>query len=257
MDWVEKKVQCQIAPPIDSDEELQKLYNWVDDIPLSKPKRNIARDFADGVLYAEVVNHFFPKLVELHNYSSANSHTQKMYNWTTLNTKVLKKLGFQIHMQDLEEVIKASPGAIERVLKVLQDRISRSQQRRDSHPRIAPSVEEVSSRVPSGNGGSGGGQQVTAPPRKSLGGGSGGDSGGSPPQSEQPRPTPPPAAAVGRVHQQEVDTELLLEKEHQIAELREMIVIMSEKIKKLEQLVRIKDTKIDALNEKLRKYGLT
>eukprot|EP00971_Amphidinium_carterae_P184640 3665904-Amphidinium_carterae.1 len=49
MDWVEKKVQCQIAPPIDSDEELQKLYNWVDEIPLSKPKRNISRDFADGV----------------------------------------------------------------------------------------------------------------------------------------------------------------------------------------------------------------
>lgn len=36
--------------------------------------------------------------------------------------------------------------------------------------------------------------------------------------------------------QMEVDTELLLEKEQAIAELREMVGIMSEKIKKLEQL---------------------
>ncbi len=33
--------------PID-DEELESLYMWVDGIPLSRPKRNLARDFADG-----------------------------------------------------------------------------------------------------------------------------------------------------------------------------------------------------------------
>lgn len=31
-----------------SDDELKPLYQWVDEIPLSRPKRNIARDFADG-----------------------------------------------------------------------------------------------------------------------------------------------------------------------------------------------------------------
>ncbi len=30
------------------EEELQDLYMWVDGIPLSRPKRNIARDFSDG-----------------------------------------------------------------------------------------------------------------------------------------------------------------------------------------------------------------
>jgi hypothetical protein len=30
------------------DNELKPLYQWVDEIPLSRPKRNIARDFADG-----------------------------------------------------------------------------------------------------------------------------------------------------------------------------------------------------------------
>lgn len=31
-----------------TDEELQRIYIWVDSIPLSRPKRNIARDFSDG-----------------------------------------------------------------------------------------------------------------------------------------------------------------------------------------------------------------
>jgi hypothetical protein len=30
------------------DESLQKVYTWVDEIPLSRPKRNISRDFSDG-----------------------------------------------------------------------------------------------------------------------------------------------------------------------------------------------------------------
>lgn len=37
-----------------SDDDLQRLYAWVDEITLSRPKRNIARDFSDGVLVAEV-----------------------------------------------------------------------------------------------------------------------------------------------------------------------------------------------------------
>lgn len=80
-----------------SEEEMQMIYNWVDEIPLSRPKRNIARDFSDGgkffstvfiliiVLVAEIVKHFVPHIVELHNYSAAHSVSQKSYNWNTLN----------------------------------------------------------------------------------------------------------------------------------------------------------------------------
>ena len=31
-----------------SDEDLQRVYSWVDEIPLSRAKRNITRDFSDG-----------------------------------------------------------------------------------------------------------------------------------------------------------------------------------------------------------------
>lgn len=70
--------------PLD-DETLQRLYAWIDEIPLSRPKKNIARDFSDGILFAEVVRYYFPKLVQMHNYSSASSVKQKQYNWATLN----------------------------------------------------------------------------------------------------------------------------------------------------------------------------
>lgn len=52
-----------------TDQEINDIYTWVDTFNLSRPKKNIGRDFADGVLMAEIVHHFFPKLVELHNYS--------------------------------------------------------------------------------------------------------------------------------------------------------------------------------------------
>lgn len=67
------------------EEEIMLLYQWVDEIPLSRQKKNITRDFSDGVLMAEICHHFFPKLVQLHNYSSASSTAQKLYNWNTLN----------------------------------------------------------------------------------------------------------------------------------------------------------------------------
>ncbi len=56
------------------------------------------------MLAAEVVHHFFPKLVELHNYSSANATAQKLYNWSTLNQRVFKRLGFHVPKQDVDSI---------------------------------------------------------------------------------------------------------------------------------------------------------
>lgn len=67
-------------------DELPLLYTWIDGIPLSRPKRNISRDFSDAVLAAEVVAHYCPRLVDVHNYSAANGLAQKIYNWSTLNS---------------------------------------------------------------------------------------------------------------------------------------------------------------------------
>ena len=94
------------------------VYNWIDEIPLSRPKKSIGRDFADGVLMAEVIHFYFPKMVELHNYSQANGKTKKLYNWNTLNLKIFKKLGIQISKSDIEAVVMAAPDKIEKILKM-------------------------------------------------------------------------------------------------------------------------------------------
>jgi len=92
---------------------------------------------------AEVVAHYFPRLVELHNYSQANSVRKKMYNWSTMNgkqvprapnasplmitfahtVKVFKRMGFQIDNDSVSEVVNCKPGAIEAVLMTVQEKV--------------------------------------------------------------------------------------------------------------------------------------
>ena len=31
-----------------NEDDMQRLYQWIDEIPLSRPKRNIGRDFSDA-----------------------------------------------------------------------------------------------------------------------------------------------------------------------------------------------------------------
>ncbi len=56
-----------------SDNEIKEVYEWVDEFELSKIKKNIGRDFCDGVLVAEILHEFYPEIVWLHCYNSVNS----------------------------------------------------------------------------------------------------------------------------------------------------------------------------------------
>ncbi|CAD8077543.1 unnamed protein product [Paramecium sonneborni] len=115
-------------------DELYQLYTWVDAVPFSRPKKNIATDFADGILMAEVVHHYLPKQVDLQNYSQANSFQSKLSNWNTLNTKVFQNLGFQLTQNDIQQVISAQTGAIERVLKIIKEKIINYQDNQTVEP---------------------------------------------------------------------------------------------------------------------------
>ncbi|KAM4607470.1 sperm flagellar protein 1 [Polymixia lowei] len=108
-----------------NEEALQDLYAWIDKIPLSRPKRHITRDFSDGVMAAEVVKHFFPKLVELHNYSPANSTQQKLSNWNIINRKVFSKLSFYVTEETVKKIVLSTPGVIESVLCSLREKIDK------------------------------------------------------------------------------------------------------------------------------------
>jgi hypothetical protein len=63
----------------------------------------------------QVVKFFFPRLVDLHNYSSENNTAQKQYNWNTLNSKVFRRMGFAVSDSDVKDVVTCKRGAIEKV----------------------------------------------------------------------------------------------------------------------------------------------
>ncbi|KAM6429714.1 LOW QUALITY PROTEIN: sperm flagellar protein 1 [Rhynochetos jubatus] len=108
--------------------ELRGLYRWLDAVPLSRPRRNIARDFSDGVLAAEVVKFFFPPMVQLHSYEPASSTPQKLANWGHLNRKVLSQQ-FSVPEDVVRQVVQCRPGTVEQVLLLLRQKIQEKQKR--------------------------------------------------------------------------------------------------------------------------------
>ncbi|KAF4673394.1 sperm flagellar 1 [Perkinsus chesapeaki] len=201
------------APPLASDAEIQKLYNWVDEIPLSRPKRNISRDFADGVMMAEIVAHY-----------------------------VFRRLGFLLHPDDVEECAKAVPGSIERVLAFIRPRLIEAASDGGRGRQFRSISEQRSPRARSEHS-FGGARQTTSKLRKdtSPGVSNRGDRSTEPPQTQ---------TKVGRLGDGETDA-IMAEKDRTISELRECVELLSRKISKLEQLVRIKDQKVLALQERL------
>eukprot|EP00992_Anisonema_acinus_P013275 TRINITY_DN8650_c0_g1_i1.p1 TRINITY_DN8650_c0_g1~~TRINITY_DN8650_c0_g1_i1.p1 ORF type:complete len:242 (+),score=54.38 TRINITY_DN8650_c0_g1_i1:59-727(+) len=218
--------------------ELQALYLWVDEVPLSRPKRNIARDFSDGVLMAELIKHFFPKLIDLHNYSATQSVVQKRYNWATLDTKVFKKLHFEVSKDDINEVTACVPGAVERVLSNFKTKVLQLQQKRlhEQHMKNNAANGPSKSSAPTAPFVRPAAGSVEQAVRSAAAG----------PSSPWPTHTK---------SQRDYTSEIIAEKDETINEMKETIEILEVKIRKLEQLVKIKDHKIQALQTKLQQPG--
>ena len=100
----------------EEDNKLMYIYEWVDSIPLSRQKKNISRDFNDAVLFAEMIKYHYPRLVDLHNYPSASSTKAKIINWETLNKKVLVKIGLKLGKNEIDDLVRSKPNAIENLL---------------------------------------------------------------------------------------------------------------------------------------------
>lgn len=75
------------------------------------------------MLVAEIVKHFHPRLVDLHNYSPACNTDQKLSNWSLLNRKVFHKLHFCVSEADIRKVVANVPGAIEPILCALREKV--------------------------------------------------------------------------------------------------------------------------------------
>jgi hypothetical protein len=217
-----------------SDEQLRSIYAWIDAIPLSRPKRNMARDFSDGCMFAEVCAAYFPDIVELHNYSPASNSQQKIYNFETLNQKVLKKFNYQISRPTIESLVICKQGVAEIVLNALQFKMAKYRERKSRNGPTSPHSVVSARRQNENNNSENGadrGEVKQANSHKKKG---------------HKKSNNPAKASV----QASVDEEILLEKEDQIRELQETVEILELKIAKLEQLVRLKDNKIQKLSQK-------
>ena len=106
-----------------NDDMLEDLYEWIDRIPLSRPKKRIERDFSDGFCIGEIVRHFLPQLVEMHNLTPAHNLQQKMANWGILNSKVFNRFGLNVPVNITQNISNAKPGYIEVFLYNLRYKI--------------------------------------------------------------------------------------------------------------------------------------
>lgn len=248
-----------------TEEDLHELYVWVDSIPISKPKKNISRDFSDGCNVAEILYHFFPKIIELHNYVPAMSKSKKRENWQLLNNKVLKKLYFEVPPEEVEEIISAVPGAIERFLRALKIKIEQIQAKREEMGSVEGNRyaydDDVFNNDNNINNNIDNEQFfddhfTSNAKRRSI----------KSTKNDKKSPAPansnnivsnnaPKVVSNTNAASDPAQSDLLLllnEKDRSILELRETVGILSEKIMKLEELVRVKDEK---LNQYRAKFG--
>ncbi|XP_054846183.1 sperm flagellar protein 1-like [Eublepharis macularius] len=213
------------------EESLQELYSWVDAIPLSRPKRNIARDFSDGVLAAEVVKFYFPKMVEMHNYVPANSTQQKLSNWGHLNRKVLNKLNFSVPEDVIRKIVQCSPGVVELVLIPLRQKIEEKQKQAKV---LSTSYQEL-------------GMRSALEDSNYL------DTGSSPKaKTDSTGPYNQDSPGSEKVTKGESALRLqLAEREQALLACQEAVQILQLKVRRLENLVHLKNVRIDKLTRQV------
>ena len=107
-------------------EDLDSLFEWLGTIKFSRKiiPRTLARDFSDGILYAEILKHYFPKFVDLHNFIPTLNAKQKQINWLTINNKILRKISLEFKPSAIQKIIGLEKGFIEKHLFNLKERVS-------------------------------------------------------------------------------------------------------------------------------------
>ncbi len=233
-----------------TDEQAHQVYTWVDKHALSRPKRNIARDFADGVCVAEILRHYFPQFVEIHNYVPSFSQKQKVENWQTMNSKVFRKLNLQVDPQDLKDISNAVPGAIERFLLVLLEKIPLVQEKLQA--RAQQQVHGGNNSSSRGRSTSALGQHQQQPQQQQQ-------------QQQQPnssRGPSPSARGISSLSQQQQqlgassgsNSGLSINdaaKDHEISHLRDSVRLLTAKIKQMDELLKLRDSKIRDLQDRI------
>lgn len=113
--------------PKDKDSKLDindyhELYQWVDTFKFNKTKKNLTRDFSDGVNFTEIIIKYTGnQVIESHNVVHTLHKNQKRENWKVIQKKLHNKTIIQITNQQIEDIIDLKPYAIEGLLQTVHD----------------------------------------------------------------------------------------------------------------------------------------
>ncbi|CAF1021922.1 unnamed protein product [Adineta steineri] len=232
------------------DQLLQDLYAWIDQIPLSRPKKRIEKDFADGVMIAELVKYYFPSWVDLHNYAAANSTQQKMINWGLLNRKIFCRFGLNVPETVMRGICLGRNGLIEVFLYNLRTKIDDYLYGMETNPsdpqyrllHQKAKITEANAATP---------RQIQDYPATFEHNNHGDEqftyaNQGSKPQNIQKKSASTHNLSTDMVSRIEYD-----EKEQECLAKDEQIQILQAKIRRLEHLLHLKDVRVEDLAEKL------
>ncbi|CAF4996732.1 unnamed protein product [Rotaria sp. Silwood1] len=228
------------------DQLLQDLYAWIDQIPLSRPKKRIEKDFADGVMVAELIKYYFPSWVDLHNYAAANNTQQKLINWGLLNRKIFCRFGLNVPEEIMRGICLGRAGLIEIFLYNLRTKIDdvlHQKAKTTQSNRITPRQRQQYSPIP---------KQKAVPKSRMHGVNIEKKS-----QSMHNLNTD----MVSRIEYDEKEQECLAKEEaiqvyfnlnnKSINVFIFVLQILQAKIRRLEHLLHLKDIRVDDLSEKL------
>jgi hypothetical protein len=217
---------------IDSDElsesQLHAIQVWIDSVPLSRQKKNISRDFSDGVLLAEVIHAYIPSLVDLNNYRSTGSIERKIINYEMLNDKVFKKMRYKIPIETINNIVNCKPEAIEKLLNIIQFKIA---EYRDNKQVLKNKYNNNSLNI----------STQSTPFSQS------GYEDNSTFNNSKLKKSPIINSISSNDFNKSISSELLIEKECEIRVLLENVDLLNLKVAKLENMIRIKDNQIASL----------
>ncbi|XP_066867991.1 sperm flagellar protein 1 isoform X2 [Kogia breviceps] len=196
------------------EEALHQLYLWVDNIPLSRPKRNLSRDFSDGG--ASPPSLCLPP------------------------RKVLNKLSFSVPEDMMRKIAQCAPGVVELVLIPLRQCLEEQQRRRKQG---TSSLQELAPQ-------DGTDYMDVGLSQKARGEGAPDPQGGG--QLRVGRlPVPRPLGYSQTLQGDRSFVLQIAEKEQELLASQETVQLLQMKVRRLEHLLQLKNVRIEDLSRRL------
>ncbi|KAM4732063.1 spermatogenesis-associated protein 4 [Anableps anableps] len=90
----------------------REVIKWLQDLELSSYPMNLRRDFANGYLVAEILNHYYPRDISMYSYNKGVSFHAKQQNWSRIQ-QFLQKKNLKLMKETVDGTIHCKLGAAE------------------------------------------------------------------------------------------------------------------------------------------------